>query len=74
MVCHVRTTSSLSHEHENGVSEKTGEKIKPTEEKSSMGFISVRDFQLHTAVDDIAFQSVQTDDLLVAVTVTSFIT
>jgi len=34
-----------------------------------MGFISVRDFQLHTAVDDIAFQPVQTDDLLVAAAV-----
>lgn len=33
MVCHVRTTSSLSHEHEDGISEKTGKKIKPTEEK-----------------------------------------
>jgi hypothetical protein len=44
---------------------KTGKKIKPTEEKSSMGFISVRDFQLHAAVDDIAFQSVQADDLLI---------
>ena len=28
MVCHVRTTSSLSYEHEDGVSEKTGEKNK----------------------------------------------
>ena len=65
----MRTTSSLSHEHENGVSEKTGEKIKPTEEKSSMGFISVRDFQLHAAVDDIAFQSVQADNLLIAAAV-----
>lgn len=69
MVCHVRTTSSLSHEHENGVSEKTGEKIKPTEENSSMGFISVRDFQLHTAVDDIAFQPIQADDFLIAAAV-----
>ena len=29
----------------------------------------IRDFQLHAAVDDIAFQSVQTDDLLVAAAV-----
>ena len=34
MVCHVRTTSSLSHEHEEGISEKNRQKkIKPTEEK-----------------------------------------
>ena len=48
-------------------------KIKPTEEKSSMGFISVRDLELHAAVDDIALQPVQTDDLLVAVTVTEIL-
>lgn len=29
----------------------------------------IRDLELHTAVDDIAFQSVQTDDLLVAAAV-----
>ena len=34
-----------------------------------MGFISVRNLQLHTAVDDIAFQPVQADDLLVAAAV-----
>ena len=34
-----------------------------------MGFISVRDFQLHAAVEDIAFQFVQTDNLLVAAAV-----
>lgn len=36
-------------------------------------WLFIRDFQLHTAVDDIAFQSVQTDDLLVAVTVTEIL-
>lgn len=34
-----------------------------------MGFISVRDFQLHAAVDDIAFQPIQADDFLIAAAV-----
>ena len=34
-----------------------------------MGFISVRDIQLHAAVDDIAFQPIQADDFLIAAAV-----
>lgn len=33
----------------------------------------IRDLQLHTAVNDIAFKSVQTDNLLAAVTVTEIL-
>ena len=49
---------------------KTGhKKIKPTEEKNLLDGLSgllIRDFQLHAAVEDIARQSVQADDFLVA--------
>ena len=32
----------------------------------------IRDLEFHTAVDDIAFKSVQGDDLLIAAAVASF--
>ena len=35
-------------------------------------WLLIRNFEFHTAVEDIVFQPVQADDLLVAVTVTSF--
>lgn len=47
-------------------------KIKPIEEKNlfdGLWSLLIRDFQIHAAVEDIAFQSVQTDDFLVAAAV-----
>ena len=51
-----------------------GKKITPSTEKIRRGRVMrfgllIRDFELHTAVDDIAFQPIQADDFLIAAAV-----
>ena len=55
---------------------KKSKKISPSKRNCSPRWafgLLIRDFQLHAAVNDIAFKSVQGDDLLVAVTVTEIL-